>query len=309
MIYLIVGENTYVVKRELARITREVGVEPEYIDGAVLDIGQLADIIRAQVLFAAQRLIICRGISENHYVWDKLGEWINEVSDETTLVIVEAKPDKRTKAYKAIAKHAQTVMADQLTDRDWKQAAHWLDEYAQTCGVTLSQAQLSEMVQRALSPSDKPGRQLIDQQVLATAVDTLASLTHVDDEAIATVMPRSSQGTIFDLLRYALARDTVKTRSLIRQLRREDEALAVFPSLMSQWVQLVEVALLGERGAVESGIHPYVAQKLMPLVRGVGRARLKELTDLAARLDADMKRSAIEPWDAIDRFALALMTD
>jgi DNA polymerase III delta subunit len=308
MIYLIVGENAHVVKRELAHITQETGVEPEYVDGAMLDIGQLADIIRAQVLFAAQRLIICRGISENKYVWDKLGEWINEVGDETTLVVVEAKPDKRTKAYKAIAKHAQTVTADQLTDRDWRQAERWLSEYAQTRSVKLSQAQLSDMVQRALLPTEKPGRQCIDQQVLATAVDSLASLTQVDDAAIAAVMPRSSQGTVFDLLRYALEHDLVKTWSLIAQLRREDEALAVFPSLMSQWAQLVEVALLGERGAIELGIHPYVVQKLMPLVHRVGRDRLKTLTDLGARLDADMKRSAIEPWDAIDRFTLALMT-
>jgi len=172
--------------------------------------------------------------------------------------------------------------------------------------VKLSRQQIHEMVQRAYVPDNKPGRQLIDQQVMATAVQALAGLENVDDAAIATVMPQTSHGTVFDILNYALNGEREKVHELMLQLRRQDEALAVYPSLMSQWVQLVQISLVGERGAEELGIHPYVAQKLSRLARGLRRDQLKQITVLGARLDADMKRSAIEPWDAVDRFVLAL---
>jgi len=306
MVYLIVGENAFAAKRELARITKDISEPVEHVDASELTINQLADIVRAQTLFATSRVIVCRGMSENKLVWDKLGEWVSEVSDTTTLILIEAKADKRTKGYKAISKHAKVITAEQLTERDWKMAEEWLDQYAHACKVKLSRAQIHEMVQRAYVPDVKPGRQLIDQQVMATAVQALKGLENVDDAAIATVMPQTSHGTVFDILNYALNGERDKVHELMLQLRRQDEALAVYPSLMSQWTQLVQIALVGERGAEDLGIHPYVAQKLSQLARGLKREQLKQITILGARLDADMKRSAIEPWDAVDRFVLAL---
>ena len=306
MIYLIIGENAYAAERELARIGKEFGATPEHVDVLALTVSQLADIVRAQSLFAIRRLIVCRGLSDNKLVWEKLGEWASEVADDTALVLIETKADKRTKAYKAIAKQAKLTTVEQMGDRDWRQAEAWLDDYAHAHKVKLSRQHIHEMVQRAHVPDAKPGRQLIDQQVMATAVQTLASLPEVDDDAIATVMPQTSHGTVFDILNYALHGERDKVHDLLTQLKRQDEALAVFPSLMSQWVQLVEIALAGEDAAEDLGIHPYVAQKLAQLARNVRRDQLKHITELGARLDADMKRSAIEPWDAVDRFVLAL---
>lgn len=306
MIHLIVGENAYAAERELARIAKEFGAMAECVDVVALTVPQLADIVRAQSLFATRRLIVCRGLSDNKPVWEKLGEWASEVSDDTALVLIETKADKRTKTYKAIAKQAKVTTVEQMGERDWRQAEAWLDDYAHVHKVKLSRTQIHEMVQRAYVPDTKPGRQLIDQQVMATAVQTLAALPIVDDDAIATVMPQSSHGTVFDILSYALHGEREKVDNLLMQLKRQDEALAVFPSLMSQWVQLVEVALAGEDAAEELGIHPYVAQKLSQLAHSVRRDQLKHLTELGARLDDDMKRSAIEPWDAVDRFVLAL---
>ncbi|MEO5948915.1 MAG: hypothetical protein ABIP74_00775, partial [Candidatus Saccharimonas sp.] len=187
MVYLIIGENAFAAKRELALITTGLSEFVEHVESVDLTINQLADIVRAQTLFATNRVIVCRGLSENKPVWEKLGEWINEVSDTTTLILIEAKADKRTKAYKAISKYAKVITADQLTERDWKMAEEWLDQYAHARKVKLSRQQIHEMVQRAYVPDTKPGRQLIDQQVMATAVQALTGLENVDDAAIATV--------------------------------------------------------------------------------------------------------------------------
>ena len=307
MIYLIVGENAYEAKRETARIAKEFGETIEHVDGSAISLGQLADLVRAQSLFATRRCIVCRGLSENKAVWDKLGEWANEVADDTALILVESKIDKRTKGYKAISARSRVVTVDRLGDRDWRVAESWLDEYAHAHKVKLSRDQLREMVLRANIPDDKPGRQLIDQQMLATAVDALASLEAVDDTAIATVMPQTTYGTLFDVLSYAVARDQTRVDNLLAQLRRQEDPHYVFPSLLNQWYQLASIALAGERSATELGIHPYAAQKLAVLARDMSHGALKEITHLAARLDADMKRSSIDPWDAVNRFVLAII--
>ena len=307
MIYLIVGENAYEAKRETVSIAKDFGETVEHVDGSAISLGQLADLVRAQSLFATRRCIVCRGLSENKAVWDKLGEWANEVADDTALILVESKIDKRTKGYKAISARSRVITVDRLGDRDWRVAESWLDEYAHAHKVKLSRDQLREMVLRANIPDDKPGRQLIDQQMLATAVDALSSLEAVDDAAIATVMPQTTYGTLFDVLSYAVARDQKHVDNLLMQLRRQEDPHYVFPSLMNQWFQLTSIALAGERSATELGIHPYAAQKLAVLARDMSHTALKEITHLAARLDADMKRSAIDPWDAVNRFVLAII--
>lgn len=305
MITLIQGENTFLVERELRSLGAHFDGDVERYEGTVLTGHQLPDLLSGAMLFTDKRLIIIKNLSENKELWTALGSML-EREPSNDLVIVEAKPDKRTKAYKMIAGRARVIPVEQLTDRDWRQAESWLDEYAHSHKVKLTRHQLSDMVQRAMVPDTKPGRQLIDQQLLATAVDALTALPSVDDTAIETVMPESSLGTVFDILHLALTGERAKVRELMNQLRHHDEAMAVFPSLMSQWVQLVEIALVGERAAGELGIHPYVAQKLSGLAKSVPRDRVKPITLLGARLDSEMKRSSIEPWDAIDRFVLEL---
>jgi DNA polymerase-3 subunit delta len=226
-------------------------------------------------------------------LWEKMAQWLDDVPDTTTLILIEAKPDRRTKAYKAIVARARVIEATPLADRDWRKAEAWLAEYARERKVRLSADQVRNIVHRAYVPDTKPGRQIIDQQMIATAIDALAVMPEVGDDAIETVMATSSQGTLFDVLQYALSGERARAQDLLRQLKRQDDPHAVFPTLMTQWVQLLEVALTNGRGASQLGIHPYVVQKLEPLARGLDREQLHALTELGARLDADMKRSTM----------------
>jgi DNA polymerase-3 subunit delta len=306
MVYLIVGTNSYIVEQEVRQLAGSSSAIVERIDSSVLSQNNLADLMRGGTLFADERTVVLANLSERKELWEKMAQWLDDVPDTTTLILIEAKPDRRTKAYKAIVARARVIEATPLADRDWRKAEAWLAEYARERKVRLSADQVRNIVHRAYVPDTKPGRQIIDQQMIATAIDALAVMPEVGDDAIETVMATSSQGTLFDVLQYALSGERARAQDLLRQLKRQDDPHAVFPTLMTQWVQLLEVALTNGRGASQLGIHPYVVQKLEPLARGLDREQLHALTELGARLDADMKRSAIEPWDAVDRFVLEL---
>ena len=67
--------------------------------------------MRGASLFHETRLVVLRQLSEHKELWAKLGEWARDVSADTTLVLVETKPDKRTKAYKALTRAGEVRRA------------------------------------------------------------------------------------------------------------------------------------------------------------------------------------------------------
>ena len=97
MIYLIVGANAYQAQQELQNLSKDLDLQPERIDPESLDFNRLADMVRGLSLFQEQRLIVMRQFSERKDLWDKLGEWAGDVAPETHLVLIERRPDKRTK--------------------------------------------------------------------------------------------------------------------------------------------------------------------------------------------------------------------
>ncbi len=155
MLYLIMGKNSYVAEQELAKITQHAPVPAEHVDTQQLDAAGLAELVRGVSLFAAQRLIVLRRLSERPDLWEQLGQWAHDIPDETTLVLVEPGLDKRTKTYKALHKAATIIAADPLTDRQRPAAERWLRQLANARGVSLSPAHVRSMVERALVPDEK----------------------------------------------------------------------------------------------------------------------------------------------------------
>ena len=310
MIHLLVGTNEYRIAEILATIAAEVGVTRETIDPAELDRNGLADIVRGVSLFAERRLIVMRQLSEQKELWHKMGEWAPEVSPETTLVLIEAKPDKRTKPYKTLQKNATITAVEPLTDRQRPVAERWLQQYAAQHGVSLTKQQVSDMVARAVVSDDAGYTATIDQSLLAHAVEALALCETVTDEAIATVLPPAREFSVFDIMALAIRRQTAEVQAALRELRANDDPYRVAPLLWSQWYQLAAVAV-GEQVsdaqlAKEIGLHPFVIKKTRPLVRNISWSAIRELTRYAVKLDVEMKSTSGDPWLVIERFLLRI---
>ena len=190
VIYLILGTNEYRVRQEIAALTKRLGVRAETIDADRLSLNSLADIVRGASLFRETRLVVLRQLSEHKELWAKLGEWARDVSVDTTLVLVEAKPDKRTKAYKTLARAGEVIAAEPLTERTRSAAETWLRDLARAQGVEISRAQAANMVSRALISNETSRIAEVDQLQLAHAVKALVNVDTVTDEAIAAVLPQ-----------------------------------------------------------------------------------------------------------------------
>lgn len=310
MIQLILGANIYKAEQELARIIREHEVAPERLESALLTANTLADIVRGGSLFSETRLVILRQLSENKGVFEKLAEWAGEVPNDTTLVLLESKLDKRTKTYKMIVKAAKVIVAEPLTERDSYEAESWLAALAKAQKVRLTTEQIGNMVTRAFVVGEKPAQRNIDQMQLAQAIKALRGADDVTDDMIATVLPPAMQDTVFSLLEVAAKREHRRAETLLQDLERNDDPHRTLALLLSQWAQLVAVSLgTGSAAtiATELGLHPFVVKNLQPLARLFSKEEIASLTALAADIDVRSKRSEIAPWDGVYRFIHALL--
>jgi len=309
MIYLIHGENVYLQEVELQKITKAAGVMPERIDVDVLSLNALADIVRGGSLFATKRLVVIRELSSEATLFGKLAEWAGEVPSETTIVLLERKLDKRTKAYKAITKAATVIAADSLTERDALAAEEWLRMVAKQHDVPLSPAQVTQMVGRALVASEKVSSRVVDQMQLVHAVRALAGSKEVTDDMIATVLPQAMVDSVFDMLDIAARCESVRLDTLLTDMARTEDGHRALALLSGQWAQLVATATLGGASqsiATELGLHPFVAKKMQETARRFRSSEIRSLTQLLADLDIQTKTSQAGPWDAIYRFLYAI---
>ena len=305
MIYLIIGTNAYRVQHELQQLVKSLGVRPEKIDAASLDLNKLADTVRGLNLFQERRLIIVEHLSERKDLWDKLGEWASDIAVETYLVLIEPRPDKRTKTFKILQKTAKLVEAMPLTDRQRPAAEKWLLDYASEHGVKLTKTQASNMVARAIVADEKSRSAEIDQLQLTHAVAALKNTVKIDDAAIATVLPPAREFSVFDIIELAVCGKTANLRSALDELRRSDDVYKVAPLVWSQWSQLVLLAkaeAASTSDTIDLGIHPFVAKKLRPLARQLSLKDLAELTELAAERDYQMKTLSVNPWAVLEDF-------
>ena len=108
MITLIIGENAYERDQAVARIIGESGCKPERRTGSEMAEQDLLQLMQGVSLFESSQLIVIRELSENKPLWSLLEQRHTIVPDDSHLVLIEPKPDKRTKTYKTLQKKCKS---------------------------------------------------------------------------------------------------------------------------------------------------------------------------------------------------------
>ena len=110
MLEIYYGDNR--IKAEGA-IKKTLGSGYEVIDGAELKTDDLPNIFMGTSLFTSERAILIKDLGENTEVWNKL---INYIDTSNKVIIWEQKLDKRTTAYKELAKAGVKMVEFALTE-------------------------------------------------------------------------------------------------------------------------------------------------------------------------------------------------
>lgn len=294
MITLLTGENSFENERALQRIVAESTALIERIDGASLAVKQLPDLLMGVTLFADKRLVMIRNLSENKSLWSDFGAWLPRVSDDIHLVLIEPKPDKRTKTYKDLQKIASIQESKAWTDRDGVKAEQWVMSEARHKGIELDKKCAQLLVERAG----------IDQWLLSQALEKLAVVDHISPEVIVELIEANPIENVFNLLETALRGDIHRIRDMISTLEVAEDPYRLFGLLTSQGIQLATLSVTDKASsevAKEIGAHPFVLSKLASHARQLGPTGARKLVGALAEADSGMKTSAGEPWLLIER--------
>lgn len=165
------------------------------------------------------------------------------------------------------------------------------------------------MISRALTEGDKPNNRIIDQMQLYRALQALQGSSTVTDDQIATVLPPAITDSVFDLLEMAAKHDMQAVTRAIEALQPTDDGYRVVGLIFGQWAQLAALATIGNatsQTASDIGVHPFVAQRLYESSRLFTMPDIRQITQLAADLDAGVKVSRLTPWDAVYRLLYAI---
>jgi DNA polymerase-3 subunit delta len=245
-------------------------------------------------LFASKRLVIIKNLSENKSVWNDFTDWLPRISDDVQVVLVEAKPDKRTKTYKELQKAATIKESTLWSDRDTTKAEQWVTNEATRLGFSLDKKSAHKLIERVG----------VDQWLLAQALEKLAVVDTVTPEVIEDLIEANPLENVFMLFESALKSDAPKIKKMLTTLEVTEDAYRLLGLLSGQAVQLAVLAISDKPSAEvakDMGVHPYALSKLAPAAKKLGRSGAKKVIAAFAEADTAAKTSAADPWLLVER--------
>lgn len=295
MISLLYGENDFELKKYLRKLISDFADKNsiEKIDGDNITADNLADLLSGVSLFSASRLVIIYDASSNKDVWEKLMDYIQT---DTQLILVESSPDKRTKTFKQLQKQATVTEFKNKTDAELK---NWLLSEAKSINLQISPSLAERIINRAGS----------DQWKLTFALQKLAQLDEIDEQAIINHIEPSAQSNVFALIDASLSRAPAKVHELVSEVSVTEDPYYFFGLFSSQMFQLVTLASSNKKPAEvasDLSVHPYPLQKLSSISRQLKENDLKKIAAIVAECDDQIKRSGAEPWLLIEQALLKI---
>ena len=294
MLKILTGPNSWLIKRAIAEFDT---ADISRYQGSELTPGELADILGAQSLFSTKRTIAIDELSANKAGWERLTELANELASDPdlTLIIIENKPDGRSKLIKQ-AKQAGWLI-DYPLPKDTHQATTYLETEAQQLQLQL-QPGVARMIVDRVGLDTWAGHMALEK--LASASATISA------ELVEKYIAPSLEVNVFKVVDELFAGRALAVAELIDEMDRTSaNAYQFFGLISGQISNLLMIKILGKTVATtELKLHPFVAGKLANVANQLSLPTIKQMVSILAQTDLQLKTSGQHDWTLIK---LALM--
>ena len=289
MLKILTGPNSWLIKRAIAEFDT---ADISRYQGSELTPGELADILGAQSLFSAKRTIVIDELSANKAGWERLTELANELASDPdlTLIIIENKPDGRSKLIKQ-AKQAGWL-EDYPLPKDAHQATTYLEAEAQQLQLQL-QPGVARMIVDRVGLDTWAGHMALEK--LASASATISA------ELVEKYIAPSLEVNVFKVVDELFAGRALAVAELIDEMDRTSaNAYQFFGLISGQISNLLMIKILGKTVATtELKLHPFVAGKLANVANQLSLPTIKQMVSILAQTDLQLKTSGQHDWTLI----------
>lgn len=297
MIHVWSGENSYSLRLALRQRIAEFAATHgdmaiEQLDGEDVSYDRMREVLQSVPFLASKKLVILRTPSAQKQFIDTAQALLEQLGDDTDVIIIEPKLDKRSTYYKYLVSHTDF---QEYAELDPAGLARWLVEQATSQHGTLSSPDARYLVERCGA----------NQQLLGNELQKLLLYdTHITRSTIDLLTEPNPQSTIFQLLDAMFAGHLKQATMLYEEQRR----LKVEPQqiiAMLAW-QLHIVALVKAAGdqtdaaiASQAKLSPFVVGKSRGIARTLSMKRIRELVHAVLLIDVKSKTGALDADEAL----------
>lgn len=288
MITLLTGANSFEIERFLTTIIDGFSGDVEKYQGSELVVEQLPDLLMGVSLFATKRMIVIKNLSENKSVWKAFSDWMDRISDDIDLILVDYAIDRRTATYKKIKQTIKVRDFASWTDRDVMIAEKWVINESKKMGFELDRKFAQFLINHVG----------VDQWQLFYAIEKLSLVDEISIDVIKNIIDSNPTENVFNLFETAINGDVDSLNQKIKNLQQTEDVYKLFGLLSAQVFQLVAIANVknDEYVAVDFNIPKFVIQKMSAVSKKIGNNGIKKIVNIFVQAEVDMKTSTVDPW-------------
>ncbi len=302
MITSLTGSNSYLLKTKLNELINsfvgehsDLGVEK--LNAEEKTYQQLIEAVQAMPFLVTKKLVVIDHPSANKELSEKIKELLAAVYDETDVIFVESKFDKRSILYKTLKKDTQLI---EFNEMDENGLANWIVREAKDRGGSITSGDARYLIQRVG----------LNQLKISHEIDKLLSYQPViNRQTIDLLSQKTPQSSIFDLLDSALSGNRKRAIELYNEQRQmKIEPIAILALLSWQLHILALVKSAGERSvdtiAKEAKINPFVVRKTYNLAGKLSAKQVRDLISETLKLDLSLKTKSIDADEAMQNLLM-----
>ena len=306
MITTLTGENSFGWREALQQLIDDFVVNHgdltlERLDGEEADITNIQQALTSLPFLATRQLVVLRTPSKNKQFVEQFEQLLHTLPDTTDVIIIEPKLDKRLNYYRFLKNKTDFREFPEL---DRSNLVRWLMSSAKERGGSFTYSDAEYLVDRVGA----------HQQLLAHELDKLLLYSpQISRQTIDVLTDPVPQSTIFQLLEAAFEGQTGEMLDLYaqqRSLKVEPQQIIAMLAWQLHVVSVIKTA--GERSAdqiaQEAGISPYVIRKSRAIADQLSLFELKHRVTALQTIDKRLKRTSINPDEALQHYLLSLKT-
>ncbi|MEW6244266.1 MAG: DNA polymerase III subunit delta [Bacillota bacterium] len=298
-IYLLYGEEEFLVREAISRIRRRLGeaagdVTDSWVSAS--DIDRIDELVRTSSLFGGGRLVLVENAGEaivsSETDLDRILEFLKKdwAGDCVLVLICKKKPDIRLRTVKIISQTGDVVACDPLKGRD-------LNEWILSRFKAEGKAASFDLVDH-LAAVTGTGLWGLSKEIEKLCVYS-AGERRINFGDVKEIVSSSVQASVFRMLD-AISEGDVKCAlvELKRMLSSGEAPARIHSMIVWQIRNLYGVAVLYEAGASQeeierkTGLHSYVVKKNLAVLPSLSRLQLENWLALCLEADVALKTGA-----------------
>jgi len=307
MIVTLTGTNDLQRSSELQKITDEFSAKNssdlaiEKVSGEEDEFERISDALQGMSLFTTKKLVILFEPSWHKKFSEEIETVIARLGQNTDVIIVEPKLDRRLNYYKFLKKNTDFREFNELEINDLKS---WAINYVNKNNGNISSSDVQFLIERVGT----------NQMLLKNELDKLLSYdTNINRTNIELLTEITPSSTIFQLIDAALAGNKAR----VIELYSEQKALKTEPqqiiALIGWQLHVLAMIKTTDQGQNYDEIaktirqNPFVVRKSLSITKRLSFEQLKQMVARALEIDVRIKSENIDSDEAIQYYLLSIV--